>query len=78
MTLSVFRLAGGDFVAGEVRNAGEGETHLLVECCCGLVELIQLLFQGARLVHHGGGIFAFALEGGDLLAKLVAAGLQLF
>src|ERR1700739_5147259 len=67
-------LAGRDFMAGEVGNAGEGEAHLLVERGRGLVELVELVFEGARLVHDCRGVFAFTLESGDLLAQLVAAG----
>ena len=53
-----FGCADGDFVAGEVGNAGEREAHLLVESGRGLVELVELVFEGAGLVHHGGGILA--------------------
>ena len=69
-----FGLAGGDFVARQVGDAGEGEAHLLVECGRGLVEFVELVFQGAGLVHHRCGVFAFALEGGHLLARARCGG----
>ncbi len=60
--------AGGDFIAGEIGNAREGKAHLFVESGRGFVQFVELLFEGAGFVHHGGGIFAFALEGSNLLA----------
>ena len=74
----LFGLADGDFVAGEIGDAGEREAHLLVERGGRLVEFVELVLERTRLVHHGGGIFAFPLECGDLLTELVAAGFQLF
>ena len=69
-----FGLADGDFVAGEVGDAGEREAHLLVERGRRLIQLVELLFEGARLVHNSCGVFALALERADLLRELVAAG----
>ena len=43
--------AGGHFVAGEVGHAGERQAQLLVEGGGGLVELVELVFEGAGLVH---------------------------
>ena len=73
-----FGFADGDFVAGEIGDAGEREPHLLVECCGGLVEVVELVFEGAGFVHQLGGVFAFALESADLLRQLVATGFELF
>ena len=75
-----FGEADGHFVAREVGNAGEGLAQLLVELGGGFVQLVELLFQGARLVHDGRGFVVFAglLERAHLLAELVAAGLALF
>ena len=71
--------AGGDFVASEVGNAGEGLTELFVEIGGGLVELVELLFQGASLFLNCGGFVLFARlhECADLLRELVAAGFAL-
>ena len=73
-----FGFAGGDFVAREVGDAGEGEAHLLVERGGSLIEFVELVLEGARLVHQLSGIFAFALEGADLLREFVAARFELF
>ena len=71
--------ADGNFVAGEVGNAGQGQAQLLVEARGGLVELVELVFERARLFHHGRGFIVLAgfFESAHLLAELVAAGLQL-
>ena len=69
--------ADGDLVAGKVGNACEGEAHLFVEGGRRMVEFVELFFESSSLVHHGGGVFAFALEGTDLLTELVAACFQL-
>ena len=73
----LFGLAGGNFVARQVGDAGKGEAHLLIERGSGFVEFVEVVFQGARLIHHRGGVFAVPLEGGDLLAEFIAAGLEL-
>ena len=72
--------ADGNFVAGEVGNAGERLAQLLVEAGRGLVQLVELVFQGAGLFHHGRGFVVLAgfFERANLLAQLVAAGLALF
>ena len=49
-----FGCAGGDFVAGEVGNAGERQAHLLVESGGGLVELVEAIFEGAGFFHQSG------------------------
>ena len=69
-----FGFAGGDFVAREVGDARERETHLLIERGGGLVEVVELVFEGASFVHQRGGIFAFALESADLLARARCGG----
>ena len=71
--------ADGDFVAGEVGNAGEGLAQLLVEIGGGFVQFVEFLFQGARLFHDGRGFVVLAglLECAHLLAELVAAGFAL-
>ena len=44
--------ADGNFVAGEVGNAGQRQAQLLVERGRGLVELVELVLERAGLVHH--------------------------
>ena len=68
VTLSSSDLPVGTSSRVRLGMLGEGEAHLLVERGGGLVELVELVFQGTRLVHHGGGIFAFPLEVADLLS----------
>ena len=72
-----FGCADGDFVAGEIGNAGEGETHLLVESGGGFIELVEPVFEGAGLFHERGRVLARFLECAHLLAEFVAAGLEL-
>ncbi len=72
-----FRFAGGNFVAGQVGNARERQTHLLVECGGGLVELVEFLFQGTRFVHDGRCVLTGFLECSHLLAQVIAARLEL-
>ena len=75
-----FGEADGDFVAGEVGNAGEGLAELFVEVGGGFVEFVELVFEGAGLFHDGCGFVVFAgfFERAHLLLELVAAGLELF
>ena len=75
-----FGSAGGDFVAGEVGNAGQRLPQLLVERGRGPVQLVEFVFQGAGLFHHSRGFVALAglFQRAHLLAQLVAAGFQLF
>ena len=70
--------AGWDFVARQIGDAGKREPQLLVERGCGLVEVVELVFEGARLVHQLGSVFAFALKRTDLLGEIVTTGFQLF
>ena len=73
-----FGFAGGHFVAGEVGNAGERLAQPLVESGGGRVQLVELVFEGAGLVHHGAlRVLAGLLQRAHLLAQLVAAGLEL-
>ena len=77
--LSASESADGNFVAGEVGNAGEGLAQLLVEIDGGVVELVEFVFQGARFFHDGRGFVVLAglLERAYLLAELVAASFAL-
>ena len=74
------RGAGGNFVAGEVGNAGQRLAQLLVEAGRGLVQLVEFVFQGAGLFHHGRGFVVLAgfFQSAHLLAQLIAPGLALF
>ncbi len=74
-----FGQAGGNFVAREVGNSGEGLPQLLVELDGGLVERVEFFLELAGFVLDCGGFVFFAglHERADLLAELVAAGLAL-
>lgn len=55
-------------------------TQLLVKLGGSFVQLVELLFQCARLIHDGRGFVVLSglLERANLLAELVAAGFALF
>ena len=55
-----FGFAGGDFVAGEVGDAGEGEAKLVVEAGSSLVEFFEIFFKLASFFLEGGGLFLVA------------------
>ena len=78
VTLSASDLPVGTSSRVRLGMLGERQAHLLVECGCGLVELVELVFQGAGFVHHGRCVLPGFLEGSHLLAELIAAGLELF
>ncbi len=69
--------AGGNFVASEVGNAGQGVAHLFDQGGGALVQLVQLVFQRAGLVHDGRRVAALFLERAHLLAQFIAARLEL-
>jgi hypothetical protein len=70
------RICRGHFVAGQVGNAGQRLAQPVVEVAARLVQLVELVFEGAGLVHHGGRVLPGLLQRADLLAQLVAAGLE--
>ncbi len=72
-----FGHAGGNFIARQVWNARERKPHLLIELRRGLVQFFEPILQGPRLIHHGGSVLAGFLQRAYLLAKLIAARLQL-
>ena len=66
------RAASGDLIAGQVGDAGERETKLLVKLGSGLVELVQLFLEEAGLFHQRRCILPGFLQSADLLAQLIA------
>ena len=67
------REPGRHFVAREVGNARQREAQIVVELGRGLVELVQLVFERAGLLHQRSGVQAQLLQRTHLLAQLVAA-----
>ena len=69
--------ADGDFVAGEIGNAGEDGAQLFFRLVGGGFELVHAGFQGAGFFHHSARVLTGLLQPRDFLGEFIALRFQL-